>query len=137
VLGCSLFRTGDEDPTVVISEILRRSGVKVGKVDKKANQITGRIGSFLDKNACKVTVNVYNQRSMSLIELVCEGAWGRPGPKVLSAYLKILCDNFDDLSLDDIERSIDWERSEPGGKGSHRSRTQAVALIRNIEAEMR
>jgi len=137
VLGCSLFRTGDEEPMTVVSEILRRSGVKVGKVDRKINQITGRIGSFFDPYACKVTAHIYNQKSMSLVELVCGGTWGRPGEKVLSTYIKILCHNFDDLSLDDIERSIDWERSDLEGMESRRARTQAVALIKNIEAEMR
>jgi hypothetical protein len=137
VLGCSLFRTGEEEPMSVVSEILRRSGVKVGKVDRKISQITGRIGSFFDPYTCKVTAHIFNQKSINLIELVCEGAWGRPGEKVLSDYLKILCHNFDDLSLEDIERSIDWERSDSKGKGSHKARTQAVALIKNIEDEMR
>jgi hypothetical protein len=137
VLGCSLFRTGEEEPMTVVSEILRRSGVKVGKVDKKSNQITGRIGSFFDPYACKVTAHIFNQKSISLIELVCEGAWGRPGEKVLSDYLKILCRNFNDLSLSDIENTIDWGWSGSKGEGSHKARTQAVALIKNIEAEMK
>jgi len=137
VLGCSLFRTGGEEPMTVVSEILRRSGVKVGKVNRKIKQITGKIGSFLDPYACRVTARIYNQKSMSLVELVCEGAWRRPGEKVLSTFIKILCHNFDDLSLDDIERSIDWERSDLKGLESRRARTQAVALIKNIEAEMR
>lgn len=137
VLGCSLFKTGDEEPMTIVSEILKRSGVKIGKINKKINQITGKIGSFLDPYACKVTARIYNQKAISLIELVCEGTWGRPGKKVLSTYLKILRHNFDDLSLDDVERSIDWERSDSKGKESRRARTQAVALIKNIEAEMR
>ena len=137
VLGCSLFRTGEEEPVTVVSEILRRSGVKVGKVDKKISRITGRIGSFFDPYTCKVTAHIFNQKSISLIELVCEGAWGRPGEKVLSDYLKILCRNFNDLSLSDGENTIDWGWSDSKGKGSHKARTQAVALIKNIEDEMR
>jgi len=137
VLGCSLFRTGGEEPMTVVSEILKRSGVRVVKLDRRGSLVTGKIGSFFDPCGCKVTAHVYNQKSMSLIELVCEGTWGRPGEKVLSAYLKILCHNLEDLSLDDIERSIDWEWSDSKGKDSRRARTQAVALIKNIEAELR
>jgi len=132
-----LFRTADEDPITLVSEILRRSGVKIGKINMKKHQIMGKIGSLFDPEACKVTARVFNQKSVSLVEIVCEGAWGKPGKKVLSTYLDILCHNFDDLSQDDIVKSIDWERRDSEGKEPRRVRTQAVALIRNIEAEMR
>lgn len=133
--GCSLFWTGDKEPVSLVSEILRRSGVKIGKIDKKNRQIFGRIGSRLESHSCKVTARIYNQKEMSLVSLMCEGSWRRPGTRVLCDYVDVLCKNFDDVSLSDVVNSIDWE-SHSDGKSGHRITTDAVALLRDMEAEL-
>ena len=137
VQGCSLFRSGEREPLAVVTEILRRSGVRIGKIDKGKEEVTGRIGSILGAHACTVTAHLYNQQSVSLVELVCEGGWRRPGRKVLKSYLEVLRQNLDEISSADIEKAIDWGRSSSNGKGGHRVRTEAVTLIRNIEEELR
>jgi hypothetical protein len=136
-LGCSLFRPSGEEPLALVSGILKRSGVKVGKVSKETNRITGRIGSLLDPYSCKVTAKIFNQREVSLVELECQGGWGRPGERVLSTYMKLLCRNFDDAGPADVERAIDWKSGNSNGRGAHRSRTEAVTLIKKIEAEIK
>ncbi len=133
--GCSLLWTGDQEPFSLVSEMLRRSGVKIGKIDRQNCQIVGRIGSRLESHSCRVTARIYNQKEVSLVSLMCEGSWRRPGTRVLCAYVDILCKNFDDVTLADVVDSIDWE-SHSDGKSGHRITTDAVALLRDMEAEL-
>ncbi len=135
VLGCSLLRTGDEEPLAMVSRILTRSGVRIGKVDRKTNLISGRIGSILDGHSCKVKVRVFSQKDVSLIELVCEGAWRRPGAHALAGYVDVLRSNFDDISLAEIQQTVPWNPTEKEGKRGRRIRTEAVNLLNSMEAE--
>ena len=136
VESCSLVRTGGREPVKVVSEILRRSGVRIGRVDKTTSQITGRIGSLVDPYYCKVAVRVYNQRELSLVELVCEGSWRGPGAQVLSTYVEILSRNFDDTLTSETCTVSDLEADISKEDHSYRGSRGAVVLLRDIEAEL-
>jgi len=136
ILGCSLLRTGGEEPLEAVARILRRSGVKIGKVDRRINLISGRIGSIFDRHSCKVKARVFSQRDVSLIELVCETAWRRPGTLALVGYVEVLRSNFDNISLAQTEQTMQWEQTVKEGKKAKRIRTEAVNLLNSMEAEM-
>jgi hypothetical protein len=62
ITACGLLRTGNPRSLALVSDILRRSGVRIGSVNEVKNRIMGRIGSRGEPYSCKLDVHLYDHK---------------------------------------------------------------------------
>ena len=133
VEACSIIETGERKPLALVAGVLRRSGVRLGRIDEDRHMIHGSVGSWPDRHACKVMVRIYPHRGMSLVEMTCRGSRRRPGYEFLCSCLDALKRNLEDSMPVDPNGSIDWEIEQFGAKRNLMTRTDAVDLLRKME----
>ena len=106
VEACSILREGRLLPLDSVSDVLRMSGVKITKVDKRSNRVTGRIGSRKEPFTCRVDARIYSHGGLSLVEISCRDSMKRPGVPTLTSYVEALTRNLEGSSPQPVEGSV-------------------------------
>jgi hypothetical protein len=106
VEACSILREGRFRPLDLVSDILRMSGVKITRVDKRSNRVTGRIGSRKEPFTCRVDARIYSHGGLSLVEISCGDSLKRPGVPTLTSYVEALTRNLEGSSPQLIESAV-------------------------------
>jgi len=82
------------------------SGVKITRVDKRSNRVTGRIGSRKEPFTCRVDARIYSHGGLSLVEVSCRDSLRRPGLPTLTSYVEALARNLEGSSPEPVEGSV-------------------------------
>ncbi len=134
VEACTLVFNGTRRPLSLVAQVLRRSGVHLGKIDEERYVIRGRVGSWASSHGFKLTVRIYPRRDMSLVELSCRGSWKGPGHSFLCCCLDALKRNLEGSMPVNVNDLIDWKSESFDAKHNAQISTDAVALLRRMEA---
>ena len=130
--ACGLLRGDRFRPLDLVSEILRMSGVRITKVDKRSNKVSGRIGSWKEPFKCRVDARIYSHGGLSLVELSCRDSLKRPRLPTLMSYVEALTRNLEGPSSQRVEDAIDRASETMEWEVSGAVMKDASALPRSI-----
>jgi len=82
-----------------------------------------------------VLVHLYPCRQITLVETEFRGSRRRPGSLVLSSYLETLKASFESALPVDVAGLIDWDFKPAKDRAEESVKANAMALLRNAEAE--
>lgn len=109
----------------------------MSKIDKRTNEIEGRVGRWGDRYGCKVTVRLFPNTcdGLSLVEMVCEGPLLRHRSDMLAAYIETLRENFEKTMPKESQPDAEGRESRQASTGE-RVRVTVTELMKKMQIEL-